>query len=61
MVNLKMSITKLTRVSFGTPKVLYTTKMCVTINHIMKTPTQLQMIGLFPILVHIETLYFLLF
>ena len=50
MLNLKMSITKKPEVSFRTPKDYMLTKSQndATINQILKTQTQFQMIGLFP-------------
>ena len=35
--------------------------MCVTINQILKTPTQLQVIELLSIFVHIQNLYLLFY
>ena len=48
-----MSITKVTRVSFRTPKYAKKSQNDAAINQILKTPTQLQMIELPSIFVYI--------
>ena len=60
LLNLEMSITKLTSFIWNSKR-LYATKMCVTINPILKTPTELQIIRLLSIFVHIQSFYLLLF
>ena len=54
---------EVTGVSFGSPKRPYTTKSQgdATINQILKTPTQLQIIRLLPIFVQIRNFRFLVF
>ena len=61
VLNLKISITKVTGVSLGTPR-LYAVKSQndVSINRVLKTPTQQQMIRFLSIFVHIQSLCFLL-
>ena len=61
-LNLQAPITKVIGVSCGTPED-YATKSQndTTINQILKTPYQSQMIGLISIFVHIQSLCLLLF
>ena len=62
MLDLKMPLIKVTGVSFGTPKDYATySQNDTTINQILKTPTQLKMIGLLFIFVLIQSLCFALF
>ena len=63
VLNLKMSIREVTGVSFGSQKRPYTTKSQddATINQILKTPTQLKIIRLLSIFVHIRNFCLLVF
>ena len=56
VLNLKTSITKVTEVSFETPKDYMLQNLKMISSQILETPTQLQMTGFLSIFVHVQSL-----